>query len=78
MAIVVAMGKKRKGAKVATPGGKMTLRPAGEILVTHSPTTPKASPDQRIHERRTLPPVPEASPSAPNPPPRDRKKSDAK
>jgi hypothetical protein len=52
----------------------MTLRPSGEVLVARPPTTPEMPPDKRIHERRPLPPVPEAVPTAQNQKLRDRAK----
>jgi hypothetical protein len=40
--------------------GEISLKPAGEVVVTHEDMPAKLPEDKRIHPRRPLPPVPEA------------------
>jgi hypothetical protein len=57
------MKKGRKTKKSDQSGGSITMRSAGEVVVTHLPTAPKGAPGKRIHERRPLPPAKTPAPS---------------
>ena len=52
----------KKPSKTSKPGDRITLRSAGEVVITHRESAEKAPKDKRIHPRRPMPKVPEAPP----------------